>query len=277
MDASIHGAGRAVLVVLLVGVMSLACSQSAPSNPAKPALTAEEQALAYKFRGIHGIVTRIDAATSLYGTSIVNDKGGYIAGNAHLSPKNVSNSAYGGYGFPIPITIRATWREGEFKPLWQGGYTGGTIAGDYTVPVAERIPDEVLDYIRKNGGALRLKIRLHDKGVAIGWDVEHVIPYKDWKPNSLGLGSGVNYRMAGGDFKEARPATVVFEDGNLKRVPSSMPTPLSASDEAMLNIHDLMLVKGTIITNPPTPPNHQRVWEKGWYIDKNGKKVFTDY
>ena len=202
MDASIHGAGRAVLVVLLVGVMSLACSQSAPSNPAKPALTAEEQALAYKFRGIHGIVTRIDAATSLYGTSIVNDKGGYIAGNAHLSPKNVSNSAYGGYGFPIPITIRATWREGEFKPLWQGGYTGGTIAGDYTVPVAERIPDEVLDYIRKNGGALRLKIRLHDKGVAIGWDIEMRLPIPNLPRDYAGARNYHEYRMPGGDFRE---------------------------------------------------------------------------
>lgn len=217
MDASIHGAGRAVLVVLLVGVMSLACSQSAPSNPAKPALTAEEQALAYKFRGIHGIVTRIDAATSLYGTSIVNDKGGYIAGNAHLSPKNVSNSAYGGYGFPIPITIRATWREGEWsnrtttadprdetkiEALPNGGYSGGTIAGDYTVPVAERIPDEVLDYIRKNGGALRLKIRLHDKGVAIGWDVEMRLPIPNLPRDYAGARNYHEYRMPGGDFRE---------------------------------------------------------------------------
>lgn len=33
---------------------------------------------------------------------------------------------------------------------------------------AERIPDDVPDYIRKNSGTLRLKIRLKDDGVLIG-------------------------------------------------------------------------------------------------------------
>lgn len=202
MDASAHGTGRAVLVALLCGVMSMACSESMPSNPAKPAPTAQEQALAYKFRGIYGVATRIDAASPTEGVTIATQTGRQIDGSAVLSLENAKFPSYGGYGFPIPITVRATWREGDFKNMGQSRWEGGTIAGDYTVPVAERIPDEVLDYIRKNGGGLRLKIRLHDKGVAIGWDVEFVIPYADWKPNNLGLGSGVSHRLAGGDFRE---------------------------------------------------------------------------
>lgn len=114
---SIHrskfGAGRAVLAVLLASVMSLACSPQPPSGAAKQTLSAEDLTLQHKFRGIHGIVTRLDAATSCYGDSIVDGSGVIIDEPSHLSPKNVFNSAYGGYGFPVPKAIRATWREGD--------------------------------------------------------------------------------------------------------------------------------------------------------------------
>jgi hypothetical protein len=68
-----------------------------------------------------------------------------------------------------------------------GAYEGGTIVGDYTVPVAERIPDELLDDLRRNGGMFRLKIRIHDDGPLIGWDIKDGI---------------MSTRMAGGDFQE---------------------------------------------------------------------------
>ncbi|MCW5257642.1 hypothetical protein D5038_15100 [Verminephrobacter aporrectodeae subsp. tuberculatae] len=75
------------------------------------------------------------------------------------------------------------------------GYEGGSILGDYTVQVASRIPDEVLDFIRKNGSSLlRLKIRLADHGVLVGWDVE------EWY-NAIG-GRTFRYVMPGGDFRE---------------------------------------------------------------------------
>ena len=202
MDASAHGTGRAVLVALLCGVMSMACSESMPSNPAKPAPTAQEQALAYKFRGIYGVATRIDAASPTEGVTIATQTGSPIDGSAVLSLENAKFSSYGGYGFPIPITVRATWREGDFKNMGQSRWEGGTIAGDYTVPVAERIPDEVLDYIRKNGGGLRLKIRLHDKGVAIGWDVEMRLPIPNLPRDYQGARNYHEFRLAGGDFRE---------------------------------------------------------------------------
>jgi hypothetical protein len=77
------------------------------------------------------------------------------------------------------------------------------------VPVAQRIPDDILDYIRKNGGALRIKIRLKDDGILIGWDVEKRLPIPRCK---VGIGEtcyGLHYLLAGGDFCEPR-----IHDGN---------------------------------------------------------------
>lgn len=169
------------------------------------ALSPEEkrlhESLKKKFHEIYGLVLKIDATSIKEGVTLTNERGRYIAAPGLLAPGGSGNQTYTDNSMPIPKTIRATWRIGKFEQkAGGGGWIGGTIIGDYNVPVAERIPDSILDYIRENGGALRLKIRLKDDGILIGWDVEHVIPYKDWKPNSLGLGSGVSYRMPGGDF-----------------------------------------------------------------------------
>lgn len=112
-----------------------------------------------------------------------------------------------------PIDGKAIWGKG-------GGDYEGTIIGDYTVPVAERIPEALLDDLRRNPrGNLRLKIRLADDGVLIGWDIER----KGFRECT-----SAEYEMAGGDFREA-------ERCNGKAV------------------------------------------RKGWYIDKSGQKIETDY
>lgn len=68
----------------------------------------------------------------------------------------------------------------------------GQIIGDHTIPVASRIPDEVLREIRARGGALRLKFRLKPDGVLFGWDIE--------RP-----GGGISkFEMPGGDFLDTR-------------------------------------------------------------------------
>jgi hypothetical protein len=68
----------------------------------------------------------------------------------------------------------------------------GTIAGDYTIPIAERIPDALVNQIRLHGGGLRLKFRLKPDGVLFGWDLE--------RPD-IGL---YRFDMPGGDFLETR-------------------------------------------------------------------------
>jgi len=45
------------------------------------------------------------------------------------------------------------------------------IAGNYTVKIAKRIPDDLLDEVRARKGTLRLKIRVHPQGVLVGWDL----------------------------------------------------------------------------------------------------------
>ena len=97
---------------------------------------------------------------------------------------------------PVPKTIRVTWREGSFKSGKPDGWDGGTILGGYTVPVAERIPDAVLDYIRNHNASLRLKIRIKDDGVLVGWDVE------EWF--TLQGSRRLRNVLAGGDFLEAK-------------------------------------------------------------------------
>ena len=72
---------------------------------------------------------------------------------------------------------------------WGSEY-GGEAAGDYIIPIASRIPDEVVKEIRKNGGGLRLKFRLKPDGVMFGWDIER-------------FGGGLpRHSMPGGDFLE---------------------------------------------------------------------------
>lgn len=75
---------------------------------------------------------------------------------------------------------------------------GGVILGDYTVPIASRIQNEVVDYLYSPKQSdvmsreLRIKIRLKDDGVLIAWDVEE--GYKNQYDNFA------RYVMPGGDF-----------------------------------------------------------------------------
>lgn len=229
-----------------------------------------------RFRGTGGIgQLKLDALTKKEYVTFIDDKGTVIASLAGLSLRNSSSSDYPGVERRVPKTIRAIWREGTGWDSVNKVWNEGTIVGDHTVPVADRIPDEVLDYIRTNGGALRLKIRLIDDGVLIGWDVEERVPLK-----TPGAGNYLRYAMPGGDFKEARPVEPFWDGHRFISLPSSMPLPLSAEHQAILEEHHLMLVgkEGGIKTIPPTPSNYRSVWEKGWYINRRtGQKIETDY
>jgi hypothetical protein len=102
----------------------------------------------------------------------------------------------------MPITIRAIWHKtyetrpgpqtaAEFEERFRKEY-GGEVAGDYTIPVAARIPDALIEDARKGRGGLRLKIRLHDDGVLLGWDLVGGSP------------GGDGEKHIGGDFREAK-------------------------------------------------------------------------
>jgi hypothetical protein len=84
-------------------------------------------------------------------------------------------------------------------------YFEGTPIVDVTVPVAERIPDEALDDLRKNGGGLRLKLRIHPDTLLVGWDIDRRPGYNPAIKDSSGspLHVRAQYSWVGGDFREA--------------------------------------------------------------------------
>ena len=100
----------------------------------------------------------------------------------------------GKMGFPlprIPQQVRVIWRKNDDVRLTNGKITyGGPLAGDYTIPVASRIPESIFEDIRKNGGALRIKFRLKPDGVMLGWDIQRKGKYM------------LQSFMPGGDFLE---------------------------------------------------------------------------
>lgn len=92
----------------------------------------------------------------------------------------------------VPEIVRVVWRNSSELVRRKDDPTqttyAGNILGDHTITVASRIPDEVVQEIRKNGGGLRLKFRLKPDGVLFGWDIERF---------SGGL---PRHTMPGGDF-----------------------------------------------------------------------------
>ena len=142
----------------------------------------------------------LDARNNTCGVKIYNDNGHEIGGGSLLNLHNAKKYTFLGGQRGLPGSIRATWMTCQSTP--SGAFSGidGTVIGDFTAPVAERIPAEVIDYLRTKGGSLRLKIRLVDTGVLIGWDIETRIygrtEEKGTVPTSL------HYVLAGGDFCE---------------------------------------------------------------------------
>jgi hypothetical protein len=107
-----------------------------------------------------------------------------------------------------PDRVRVTWRESD-RPIWGacGGISyEGRLAGDHLVPMGERIPQDVIDSVRKHRGQLRVKFRLSQAGVYFGWDIERRPGYDPKKRDERGnvLYVPPVYFMTGGDFQEAR-------------------------------------------------------------------------
>jgi len=107
--------------------------------------------------------------------------------HAALNPRNGAISSYGGSS--IPRFVRVIWR----TDITHNNYwTSGRIIGDYTVPVRDRIPPEIINYVAAAPRrALVLRFRIKDDSVLLAWDVQ--------QPTPTGYG-GWDYVMHGGDF-----------------------------------------------------------------------------
>lgn len=144
-----------------------------------------------RFRGI-ALVLVVDAVpgVEMEGVTFRDERGSLIFASAVVAKRNRGIMATG--ASHVPEAVRVVWRKDAMLDYGFGAWYGGTILGDHTVPVAARIPDEVLRDIRARPGSLRLKFRLKPDGVLFGWDIE-----RD--------GGGVSrFDSPGGDFLETR-------------------------------------------------------------------------
>jgi hypothetical protein len=151
---------------------------------------------------VDGVIIVVDVTTEKRDIEIIADSGRRIA-----APSLLGKGARGRYNFfgpkaSVPKSIHVTWRDGTAKKDSRENWVGGVTLGDYTIPIASRIPNEVVEYLYSAkptdvmGRELRIKIRLKDDGVLVAWDVEE--GYKNR------YGNFARYVMPGGDFIETR-------------------------------------------------------------------------
>lgn len=184
----------------MLGLPGLAaCSQPAAQKPQR-FYTQEEQQRMHKFRGVWGYELAVDifpkrqvSSRGLY-CKIVDDEGRRIAAGIGIGTARS--------GLP-PKTIHATLFD-DTDADWKDRQS--ILIGYWTVPVADRIPDDLLDdLLRDPNGGLRIKIRLHREGVLLGWDIERRPGYDVKKRDQWGSAVYVAavHSFAGGDFREA--------------------------------------------------------------------------
>ena len=151
----------------------------------------KQDELLRRFRGIPLILV-VDAVpgAEIRGVVFYDDRGAMIYAKSLVARRTREIMALGSPR--IPLTVRVLWREGAGWDAARKRWNEGTIAGDYTIPIAERIPDAVINDIRLRGGGLRLKFRLKPDGVLFGWDIQR------------SDGALSRFDMPGGDFLETR-------------------------------------------------------------------------
>jgi hypothetical protein len=234
---------RVALLACACSVL-FACSKATDNgtNLTAGAMTQDQKYWQHKFRGLVGGQLVLDAVSNLSYVSIYDEKGGLVDAPSLLSPSNGGTLSYGAE-FGVPISIRVVRYAGEnLRPTNPSGtYSGGSIVFDRTFPVAARIPDELLDDLRKNGGGFRLKLRIAADDVYIGWDIERRPGFDPGAKDAADTYHPPFFAMTGGDFKEAR----------------------IRYHEQTKNGYELLKLG---------------VREKGWYIDKKtGQKIETDF
>ncbi len=182
-----------------------------------------DAALRYKFRGIRGGERRIDAFKKEGGVALYLESGLIL--DAGVFNKGAKISGYGGHSagdqLVVPKTLRLVRYSANSRML--GGITypayDGTPILDVTVPIAERIPDEVLDRVRKYKGSLVLKLRIHPKTLMVGWEVKNGRGYP-FKRDKFGNAYTTDEdNMVGGDFSERR-VQYRYLDGRFQMVES---------------------------------------------------------
>jgi hypothetical protein len=198
-----------VLFAMLLPFTLVACSTNEPSK---------------KYGGayIETVLIEVKAPISeIEGLSITANNGHELFRRRAGSFTKDDKVWSGGLGAEVPEYLRVVWRKnsgwddvpiGDPRradqyyrldiPASDTGrlnWSDGTVAGDYTIPVAKRIPPAVSESLRKDpNGTLRIKLKIfantkiHPNGVAVGWEIQRHAKGKD------GVSS---YELVGGDFQ----------------------------------------------------------------------------
>jgi hypothetical protein len=288
------------------------CIPTGPGKPVPPvkAYSAEEQRRMHKFRGIDGYERRIDAAETSpglaaqifddYGNSV--ETGTFQAGGSSISSLGIRPS---GLMKSLSVTLFEPGSTYAIQNAPWGKHFSGTIIGQWTVPVADRIPDDLLDELRQRGGLLRIKIRLHREGVLLGWDIERTPnPMRVTRAQKLEAEKLKRsiilphaYTHTGGDFKEARLADYVWDGSGFKGLPNDIPAHrpeihymrpwrfenlirLPTAEQLGGVVPKEWAEQGLYIASGKDHLGNYRgvLKEKGWYIHpKTGQRIETDF
>jgi hypothetical protein len=209
---SLAASRRSALLLGLALLSQFACSQpKTVPDASRSSISNEDAGLKVKFRGVYGGELRVDSTFATNRVLILNPDTGYLfnIGRGSFGPKAASYSSYGGGvsgdRLVIPIRLRMLRypEEAKFLNAQKFPYYDGAPIVDVTVPVAERIPDEALDDLRKNGGSLRLKLRIHPETLLVGWDIVRRPRSAPRDPSGLYVYVAPQFSSLGGDFREA--------------------------------------------------------------------------
>lgn len=206
---------RRKLLIAVSGVLA-ACQRHliAATPPATPKneLSDEDRFLANKYRGIRGGELRVDALVNMPPVALhVPDGRLFNIGIGSFGPGASTISSYGGGAQGDRLVVPKYLRMMRFA---EGSKRTGTrrappaydgeLVYETTVPIASRIPDEVLDRVRKYNGSLALKLRLTLDTILVGWEVRNgqSYPFKLDKDGYAYVTDEDN--LPGGDFREAK-------------------------------------------------------------------------
>jgi len=204
-------------LIVLTTLPLWGCAVGSQQSSERFGLSEEDKALRHKFRGISkGGELYIDATYNTQMRQVVTRPDGVFFSPAmgNFGPKRPVVSAYFGdekYGLPVPKYLRYQ-RFSEHAPRTGSDYRKrpmfeGQFIVDVIVPVATRIPDEVLERIRKYKGSLKLKLRMTPETILVGWEIARM---KDFPHKIDNFGKRIitdDDLMIGGDFCEKQVYT----------------------------------------------------------------------
>lgn len=199
---------RALLALGLTLLTGCRATQPAPSKPVtleQARYLESRQRMLDRF-GRAGFELVVDAlkGEELLGVEFFAENAKYdFYGSSIQTLKNRTKMAL---SQPIPERVRIIWRDSsKFVPDGRGIHAG-KIIGDETLEVGSRIPQELIDDLKRDPrGNLRLKFRMSTQGTLFGWDIQRRPGFDPKKRDQWGeaVYVGPVHSFAGGDFREA--------------------------------------------------------------------------